>query len=260
MKGVLYYFSGTGNTRWVANKFKEYFNTYNVDLALYSIELLEEVNINLYDFIIIGSPVYADIEPKIVDDFLNKLPSTKKGIKSIIYTTQGTKSSAAVYIIENKIKKRGYNIVAKANMQMPSNCYFIVGKKPTLDNENDILAFSDKKVQNIVKNFMEHNDVNSKVLFMRVRLAKTYNKLYKRFLPKISKNITSTKDCTKCGLCLINCPKNNITFENGHAIFHSKCMLCLRCIYVCPKNVIRYKGKKIDQIQKERVRLLDLNK
>ncbi len=51
-------------------------------------------------------------------------------------------------------------------------------------------------------------------------------------------------------MCVRNCPKGNIIFENGGVVFHSNCILCLRCIYICPSNAIVYKEKRIDQIEK----------
>ncbi|WP_242866417.1 hypothetical protein [Clostridium ljungdahlii] len=42
MKGILYYFSGTGNTKWVADRFKEKFQFYNVDIDLAYIQAVEE--------------------------------------------------------------------------------------------------------------------------------------------------------------------------------------------------------------------------
>jgi len=59
MKGILYYFSGTGNTKWVADRFKDEFRLNNIDLQLVNIESLEEINIRGCDFLIIGSSVYA---------------------------------------------------------------------------------------------------------------------------------------------------------------------------------------------------------
>ncbi|MBY6828977.1 4Fe-4S binding protein, partial [Clostridium botulinum] len=62
----------------------------------------------------------------------------------------------------------------------------------------------------------------------------------------------------KCGMCVRNCPKGNIVFENGGVVFHSNCILCLRCIYICPSNAIVYKEKRIDQIEKNIIKLLDI--
>jgi Uncharacterized Fe-S center protein len=260
MKGILYYFSGTGNTKWVADRFKDEFRLNNIDLQLVNIESLEEINIRGCDFLIIGSSVYAEIQPKIVDDFLNRLPKTKKNIKAIVYSTQGAKSSAATSVMVKVIESKGFRVIIQSSMKMPNNYYFSVGKSSNVNEQKEMLRDAEKKVKTLTNCFLENKELKESAFFARIFLGKVSGRTFRRVLPKLSRNITATEDCTKCGLCLRNCPKNNITFENGHAIFHSKCMLCLRCIHICPKNAIRYKGKKINQIQKEIINCLSLSK
>lgn len=260
MKGILFYFSGTGNTKWVADRFKEQFNLNNIDLKLVNIESLEEISIKSCDFLIVGSPVYADVHPKIVDDFLNRLPKIKKNMKAIVYSTQGGKSSVAGWLIVSILQKKGFRVVIQSSIKMPNNYYFGAGKKVIISGQKEMLRNAEKKVETLTNHFLKNKELKEGVFFPRVLLGKISGRTFKRVLPKLSKNITATEDCTKCGLCLRNCPKNNITFENGHAIFHSKCMLCLRCIHICPKNVIRYKGEKINQTQKEIINCLSLSK
>lgn len=260
MKGVLYYFSGTGNTMWVANKIKETFRNYGIDISLIDMESEQPINIKCYDFMIIGSPVHSGTEPKIVGDFFRKLPDVKKKIKTIVYSTQSSKSSSAVLSMAKSLTQKGYDIFIQTSIRMPNNRYFISGKKISLEEESKVLGKSSEKVKKIIKLFIENKRLKECNSNIRMKFGKVYGKVLRNSLPRLSKNITSSEECMKCGLCLRNCPKSNITFENGHAIFHSKCMLCLRCIYICPINAIRYKGQKIEQTQKGRVKLLNLSK
>jgi Flavodoxins len=260
MKGILYYFSGTGNTKWVADRFKDEFGLNNIDLKLINIESLEEVNMKGYDFVIIGSSIYGKMQPKIVDNFLNILPSAKKSIKAIIYSTQGAKSSSATSVISKMLDMKGFRVVIQSSIKMPNNYYFISGEKPNVDEQKEMLKNAEIKVKNLTSYFLENRESKEKIFFPRLILGKISARAFRKVLPKLSRNITAAEDCIKCGLCLRNCPQNNITFENGHAVFHSKCMMCLRCIHICPKNAIRYKGKKISQTQKEIINCLSLSK
>ena len=60
MKGILFYFSGTGNTKWVADRIKERFEFYGSKLEMSNIELNEENNIEDYEFLIFGMPIHAE--------------------------------------------------------------------------------------------------------------------------------------------------------------------------------------------------------
>ncbi|WP_243284321.1 EFR1 family ferrodoxin [Clostridium tyrobutyricum] len=263
MRGVLYYFSGTGNTKWVADKFKSNFSNYNIDLKLINIEDKEQVKNECFkknDFIIVGSPVYAEFPPKIVCNFLEKIKCENRRIKAIAYSTQAAKSSPAAHFMAQCLKKKGFKIVIQSNIRMPNNYYFSIGKKPTKDNIELLLANSENKIKLIVKKFIDDSVIVESNSELRLHFSKFFCKIFIKKLPKLSKNLTSTDECGKCGICLMNCPQNNITFENGHAIFHSKCMLCMRCIHICPINAIRYKNKKIDQTQNKIINSLNLNK
>ncbi|MFU0784621.1 EFR1 family ferrodoxin [Clostridium sp.] len=263
MNGVLYYFSGTGNTKWVADKFKVAFKSYNIDLKLINIEDKEKVKNQASkkcDFIVVGSPVHAEFPPKIMCDFLNKLKFQDKNIKAIVYSTQGGKSSACSRFMSKCLRKKGYKVLEQICIKMPNNYYFSVGKKPSKNSIKILLSNAEKKIQYIVKNFIENKYIIESNNELRLQFSKILCNFFRKSIPKISKNIASTKDCNKCGLCLMNCPQNNITFENGYAIFHSKCILCMRCIHICPINAITYKNKSVEQTQKDIMKSLDIHK
>ena len=43
--------------------------------------------------------------------------------------------------------------------------------------------------------------------------------------------------CVRCGLCVKNCPENNIKIdENGKFHFGRDCVMCTRCSFNCPKD------------------------
>lgn len=258
MKGVLYYFSGTGNTKWVAVKLRNCLRNYDIDLDIKSIEKDSKFNLRGYCFLVIGTPVYADIEPKLIEDFVKAIPPTEINVKCIIYSTQGGDSCSAINRLSKMLKERGYNVVIEAMIKMPNNFYFNAGKKPSDEVIHNLLQNAEDKVSQMAKDFNENKTVKANTFFLKQKAGSMGGMAYRRAVPRISKNITSSDFCKKCGLCLRNCPRGNITFENGRAIFHSNCILCLRCIYICPANAVLYKGKKIDQIQREMIKILEL--
>ena len=258
MKGILYYFSGTGNTKWAALKLKNNFIQNGIEVDLKSIEIETDINLRGYNFIVIGTPIYAEIEPKIVEDFIRAIPNTLINMKCIVYSTQGGKSCSAIKRLSSILKNKGYNVVIESMIQMPNNFYFYFGKEPSDEKISEYLKTAQKKIEFIVNQFSENKVCKVNTFILRQKAGVITGKAFRKTIPRISKNITSTQECKKCGLCLRNCPKGNITFENGHSIFHSNCILCLRCIYICPENAIVYKGKKINQVQKEIIKNLNL--
>ena len=96
MKGMLYYFSATGNTKFVADKFKEQFKRYGKELELFNIEDLEEVDLKECRYLLIGTPIHAELPPRMITDFVSRLPEGKCDIKCIVYTTQKSDRSHVV--------------------------------------------------------------------------------------------------------------------------------------------------------------------
>ncbi|NEZ47983.1 (Fe-S)-binding protein [Clostridium niameyense] len=260
MKGTLFYFSGTGNTKWVADRIKCEFEKSGHYIDILNIENFDGdlKRIFNYDYLIIGTPIYAEMQPKIVDDFVKKIPKTDNETKVIVYSTQGGHTSCGSESISRALSKKGYKVLIQENIKMINNYYFAVGKKPIKEDIESILDEAEQKIEKLVNSFIQGKRSINNISSLRLLLGKAASKGFKKILPKLSKNIIASKECTKCGLCVRNCPKGNITVENDRAVFHSNCMLCLRCIYICPNNLVNYKNKKIYNVVKPVINNLDI--
>jgi len=258
LKGILFYFSGTGNTRWAADNFKSKLEKMGVSIELHNMESEAEYNLSAYDFFILGTPVHAEIPPKNVHDFVNKLPHSDSAMRVMLFSTQGAEGAACLDIIREVLVKKGYNVTNQVFIQMVNNYWFFAGKKPSMELFKKRKLQAERKIQRAAEDFYNNKNYRDKVGFGRVVFSKLMQRTFYRSLPKMSTSITSSSDCHKCGECLRNCPKGNITFENGHALFHGNCIMCMRCIHICPVNAVRYKGRKIEQTQSEMIKNLDL--
>jgi ferredoxin len=259
MKGMLYYFSATGNTKFVADKFKEQFNGYGKELELFDIQNVESIDLSECRYLMIGTPIHAELPPRVTTDFIGRLPEGKNNIKCMVYSTQGANGTAATEYIKRMLVKKGYNVLIQTSFRMANNYYFGAGVERSEDEIDKYCRKVEEKAKYITEKFFKNEEVKEGALGIKVFFSKIASDGFNKFLPKLSANLTSTEDCSKCGLCLRNCPKGNITFENGHAIFHSQCIMCTRCIHLCPINAIRYKGKKINQNQKRLIKHLELD-
>jgi ferredoxin len=63
-----------------------------------------------------------------------------------------------------------------------------------------------------------------------------------RFIfPLVGKDLTVNKECIHCGLCIKNCPAENIYEKNGKVKFKFSCNCCMKCVYSCPKSAIKFR-------------------
>jgi ferredoxin len=258
MRGVLYYFSGTGNTKWVADRFKKTFEFYGSEIELLNIEKLEGNAEFDAELLILGTPVYGGMPPRLFLDFLSRLP-LGEGKRCLIYSTQEKVNSPAAGIIAKKVREKGYSVIMQSGIMMPGSFYFRKHKYKLEDKDiEEILAQACKKIKELVQDITMDKQIFENPSLVRIVADKIVNKNFNSRLHIISKKIEATSACSKCGVCLRNCPKGNVTFENGQAVFHSNCMLCLRCIHICPINAITYGGKSIKQTQKDIIKNLDI--
>ncbi|MBE6049477.1 MAG: hypothetical protein E7214_02165 [Clostridium sp.] len=242
--GIIY-FSGTGNTEFIARVIKEEVEKNNIEADLINIEK-DRIECENYDSLIIGSPVYVERYPELLFEYIKNISEDYKG-RCMLFTTQAScKMITAFQHFLNRVKY--LNVTYCAVMSMPNNFYnFMFDKVPDEEKENMILN-STEMCKEAVNNFL-----NGKYNFYPVKRSKIiaidliYKIYYKFFIKSITKNIKiDTSKCIKCKLCEKKCPVSAIEIRD-QVIFKKKCLLCQRCMSNCPKDAFYYKDKKYIQ-------------
>lgn len=258
MKGILYYFSGTGNTKWAAERFSDYFKLYGINIEIVNLEK-ESFMLGDHDFTIIGTPIYFAEVPRIVSNFIASIPQCNDNKRFLIFSTSSGKSSGTLDMLSAMPKEKGYSIASQVNIIMPSD--FKHNKCGNALNENDIINLTEKascKIKNVVKDFLTDKTTIEKASSFSIAVARFMKVMNSSKRMHMVKYLDCTTDCIRCGLCLRNCPCGNITFNNGSVVFHSNCIMCMRCIYICPQKAITYKGLKSDGLSGVNLRELDI--
>lgn len=127
MKIVLYYFSGTGNTWFVANNLVKALTKKGGLVEIHNIEEIritkstpESMEISQADKVIIGYPIYGSKAPRIMEEFLNNLPNGKG--KSInIFTTVALFSGDGPIAYKSLLMRKGYTFETAMEFIMNNN-------------------------------------------------------------------------------------------------------------------------------------------
>lgn len=244
--GVIYFFSGTGNTAYVVNKYRDLFKEKNIDVDLIPIEKTQEVTTQKkYDFLIIACPVYSWYPPEMVLSFVDRLPETKNKPVFVI-TTYGASDGDTTGKIVRILEKKNYFVYGTFGYLMPDNVYFIFNKDaPTKAQSKKIIDQATIKINNdFVDVLNNQGKVKRSNYFTRAFCYLIY-KGFKLFTKK-KKWVVDKDLCTLCGLCEKNCPTKNITIKKAkkEVKFGNDCMFCTRCYNFCPVNAIHYKSIK----------------
>jgi ferredoxin len=242
MIGMIFYFSGTGNSLYTAKNIGESCNERVISIAEEMKKSLDKLEYTLEKDELIGFvyPVYAWAPPKIVVDFIEKI-KIKNYKNNYVFSiaTCGANVGNTMKVLEKALSKKEITLNSGFSFVMPSN-YIIMGDVDSKEVEEEKLAKADerlKKIDKIIKE-RENNIFDVEKGSLPVLLTAVINPLFTRFGINIKK-FHADDNCTGCGLCEKVCSVGNISVDKK-PVWGSKCTQCLACINRCPTKAIQY--------------------
>lgn len=231
---MIFYFSGTGNSKWIAEKIAKKINDESYDISKLK-QIPETRNEKQIGF---AFPVYAWGVPELMAIFAPKIK--KSEIFSFGICTCGAEAGNAL-----KEFSKIYSLDSSYSIVMPSN--YIIGED--IEKETIILEK--------LKNAKEEIEKISNEIIQRKRVYDVYEGKFSKLKSSIinkgfnefarnTKPFYATEKCNKCGLCAKICPASTITLVDGKPVWNEKCYQCLCCINYCPQRAIQY-GKKTEK-------------
>jgi len=235
----IFYFSGTGNTKAVTDILATSFKEQGCAVDAIAIDEMLKTNINVemgkYDIAGFGYPVHAFNAPRIFFEFLTLLPDGDQK-KTFVFKSSGDPfmNGGSTVLVRKALHEKGYIVSSERLFVMPANV---------------LVRYRDPLIKQLFNTAVRRGKTMVKEILLDVpRLQK--NTLFSTYITAafsalesfgarfFGKNLYVTDSCNLCGICISNCPTNNITKQKEHIRFHSKCTFCMRCIYSCPPNAI----------------------
>lgn len=246
MVGIIY-FSGTGNTKFVAENIKKFIEESGSRAELINIEKdIIDIKKNNYDNLIIGGPVYVERYPEILLQYIEKYLK-EYSRKCMFFTTQAIdKPTAAFQHAVNRLKF--LNITYCEYIPMPNNFFNFMFHKYTEEEQINAIKNSKSISETAVRRFLS----GRQKMYHKGRVyVDSINMVYKMFYPYLAKLMTKkiviNKDkCVGCKLCEKRCPRAAIKIGE-HATINKNCILCQRCMNSCPRGAFIYKDKEYEQ-------------
>lgn len=241
-----YYFSGTGNTRYITEylcgKLK---GTY--DIQLFDVTEAGDFAgaIKKSEIVLFAFPVYGSAPPIPMRNFVHRCGELLRGKKVILVETQYFFSGDGPATIGRTVKKYGGRIIGAEIFNMPNNLADC--KVFPIKNGEEIqrtLARARKRADRFSKHLLKGNAPKRgfSVLSHAVGYYSQRKFWAKGESAKRKKLKISQEKCVGCGLCVKKCPVKNLFLENKHAKPLGKCVLCYRCVNLCPKQAISLIG------------------
>lgn len=243
---MILYFSGTGNSEYVAKMMAEEMN----DEVL---NLFEKIRDHDYSEMnsqkpwIIVTPTYAWRIPRIVNDWIYK--TIFKGNQDIYFVmTCGGAIGNAEHYLHKLCQQKDLQLKGCFEVIMPEN-YIALFNTPSIPEIDEILEKAKKRILEVVMTIQENRDIQKHSLTLKDRLnSSIINELfYPMFVH--AKKFHTTDQCVACGKCVKVCPLKNIQMNQDKPIWGEHCTHCMACISYCPYEAIEYGKNSIGKVR-----------
>lgn len=248
MKALILYFSGTGNTRYIAQKIQAELELNEIATEIHSIEEKFVVRPNTYDYLVLGCPKYYEYPAlNFIEYVKGYLPVSEKTVPVILFCTQTGPLETDFSKIEKALASKNHKLLISKSIPLANNFLIMKRFKQTDKNEAKkrvkvAKKLAKKMVEDLLTNNPSKEEIGKFKGGMEHFVAVSCDKLFPVFAMKYS----VSAQCTKCGKCAKACPQQNIIM-GSEPEFGKHCMFCMRCINECPSHAILYKGRSIPQ-------------
>lgn len=243
---MVFYFSGTGNSRWVAETLAARLDDKAVSVTDVDgddawLEIRKDERLGFV------FPVYAWGMPEYFESFINKMRVKNVGYVYFVCTCGDDTGKTREQFI-SVAGRKGWKVSSGYSVRMPNTYVCLPGfdvDKPELERAKREDA--ERRVEWIAGQVMscvdgEFDVFPGAVPWLKSRVVRPlFNKLL-----ITSRPFRVTDKCVECGKCANVCPAKNIRMRK-RPVWDDKCLGCLRCYHSCPVNAVQFgpftKGK-----------------
>lgn len=239
---MILYFSGTGNSAWVARSLASSLN--ESEPVEISRRLLDEPTIDLtgHQRVVWVLPVYSWAIPTTVVKFMKRVTLTN-GVRlpHFMVVTCGDDTGNIDRQWRRIMSRRGWGAVGCWSVTMPNTYTAMKGfdvDLPELAAEK--LQKAPERVGLIANSISEGSHATD---IVRGRFAALKSGIIKAWFHRFAMNprrFNVSDSCISCGKCERVCPTVNVRLVDGRPQWGDNCALCLACYHNCPVHAINY--------------------
>jgi ferredoxin len=239
--------SGTGNTAYVAEVLAKELRGLGASVEIQRIDssrahweeggtISPDFDPARYGLVGIGHPVLGFGVTPLVLRFVAALPHGRG--RMFIFKSAADNhrvNNAASEDLIRMLEGKGYEVVHDFLYVMPCNWIISYQRRFNLQ----IIDKAGVKAAHHARELMTGTRSRMPVYRGWRRFARFLHYLETNYGRKqFGKALRATRDCTRCGRCIKNCPVENIREEKQKVRFGENCQWCMRCVYNCPAEAI----------------------
>ena len=234
---MIAYFSGTGNSKYVAQRIAEAIG----DEAVTIEGLNPEIALTDSEVFGIVTPTHWWELPFLTRQFLESLTLTGSSYTFLV-ATYGTTPGCCGEDARRILKRRGISLSASFGVKMPDTwtpIFDLTDAAKVAKTNEAAEKYIDKAIEQIHSKVAGNHTHGRMPYAVRLFTDPLLNSERK------TKNFYAEEQCIGCGLCARKCPVQAIEIQEKKPVWVKKeCALCFRCLHYCPKFAIQYGNGK----------------
>lgn len=234
---MILYFSGTGNSEYIAKAINHKLNIGTLNLFN---KIREQDCTKLYSNTtwLIVTPTYAWRIPRILQEWIEKTPFTGNSNIYFVMTCGGNIGNAEKYL-KALCSKKNLHYLGCISIVMPEN-YIALYSPTTMEEATQIIKQANHKIAQLISPIENLVPLSPKPVSLKDKInSGLVNDLFYPLFVH-SKKFYVKNNCINCELCVNLCPLENITIINNYPTWNNQCTHCMACISHCPKQAIEY--------------------
>lgn len=247
------YFSGTGNTEILAEEIHDSMESQEHRTRLMEVEEILHGQNSFhpadYRVIGIGFPVHAMNPPRITLDFIRDMPDSGFHQPVFLFATAGGLSEGnkqALGVAARRLGAKGYRVLDARYWFISSNWHSEYHEERVRQAFPGIVAEVRSWTRELLRLAGEREDGEESAPgpgLPQPGASSGLGGAILKLIPLWGRFFKAGPGCTRCGLCVSRCPKENIRMSRqGEISFGRDCAFCLRCAYACPNRAISFPG------------------
>lgn len=237
---MIVYFSGTGNSRYIAEALAQMLQEEAVDAGAWIRQGQRLALCSQRPWVIVA-PIYCWRLPRVLEQLLRQ--SELQGAQEVYFVlTCGSESGNAAGYLKKMCRDKNWTYMGLQTVCMPEN-YIAMFDVPPQEQAQRMVHLGARIAQRTARRIAAGTMLPSEPISLGARLLSgPVNPLFYRIVVK-DKAFFATDACAGCGKCVRDCVLNNIRLTDGKPRWQGNCTHCMACISGCPQQAIEY-GKK----------------
>ncbi|MBQ9031645.1 MAG: EFR1 family ferrodoxin [Parasporobacterium sp.] len=239
---MIFYFTGTGNSRYTARRIAEISGRELIDINE-KIKRQDTGSIDAGAEVVFVVPTYAWRIPKVVEQWIRDTHFTGAAKAWFVMTCGDEIGNAAGY--NRKLcEEKHWEYMGTAQIVMPEN-YIAMFAVPKPSTARKIIQNAQPRIETAAEAIAAGRMLPEEKATSIDRIkSRMINPVFYSLFVKADA-FRATDQCVGCGKCGELCPLNNIKTEGGRPVWQNRCTHCMACICCCPVEAVEYGRKSV---------------